>query len=91
MYPTLPILGPVAVPIFVQPRHTMPLPAWATFLMEPRQQAAFWAVSLAQMGKMQGRSWMQAMQLLLNFAVILSPEEAPNPKSPWQIVACAPF
>ena len=26
---------------FVQTRHTMPLPARATFLMEPRQQAAF--------------------------------------------------
>jgi len=91
MYPTLPILGLLAVPIFVQARHTMPLPAWATFLMEPRQQAALWAVSLAQMGKMQGHSWKQAMQTRLNFAVISSPEEAPNPKSPWQIVANAPF
>ncbi|NDI12070.1 MAG: hypothetical protein EBZ20_01425 [Rhodobacteraceae bacterium] len=78
MCPTLPTLGPAAAPIFVQTRHTMPLLAWATFLMEPRQQAAFWAVSLAQMGKMQGHSWKQAMQTRLNFAVISSPSETPN-------------
>ena len=39
----------------------------------------------------QGHCWMQAMQIRLNFAVISSPAETPNPRSPWQIVANAPF
>ena len=34
---------------------------------------------------------LEAIQTRLNFAVISSPEEAPNPKSHWQIVANAPF
>ena len=84
-------LGPVVVPIFVQTRHIKHSPARAAFLMAPRQQAAFWAVSLAQMGKTRGHSWMQATQIRLNFAVISSPAEPPNPRSPWQIVANAPF
>ena len=58
MCPTLPILGPVAAPIFVQTRHTRPLPARAEFLMEPRQQATYWAVYLVQMGKTQVHFWM---------------------------------
>ena len=53
-------LGPAAAPIFVQTRRTMLSPTRAEFLMAPRQKAAFWAVSLAQMEKTQGRSWMQA-------------------------------
>ena len=78
MCPTLPTLGPAAAPIFVQMRHNMLSPARAAFLMAPQQRAAYWAVSLAQMVKTQGRSWMQAIQTRLNFAVISLPAETPN-------------
>lgn len=47
--------------------------------------------TMPQVGKTLGHSWMQATQTRLNFAVISSPAEAPNPQSLLQIVANAPF
>jgi len=78
MGPTLPTLGPAAEPIFVQMRHNMLSPARTAFLMAPKQRAACWTVSFAQMAKTQGHSWMQVIQTRLNFAVISSPAETPN-------------